>query len=110
LLAITFQENIVNKIVLALATVATLGLSTAAFAENPSPSMQGRVQLPQSQATLAHKTRVSHRIEAKKVVLAHHRNLHRELSHPRQYGYDSVKKNLVKHAAAKKTVRTKASS
>jgi|SoiMethySBSTD1v2_1073268.scaffolds.fasta_scaffold4750866_1 hypothetical protein len=37
-----------NKIVLALATVATLGLSTAAFAENPTSSIKERAQPVQS--------------------------------------------------------------
>lgn len=32
------KENIMNKVMLALATIATLGLSTAAFAQNPSAS------------------------------------------------------------------------
>ena len=34
------QESIVNKLVLAFATVAVFGLSTAAFAQNPAASTQ----------------------------------------------------------------------
>ncbi len=55
-----------NKLVLTLATVATFGLSTAAFAQNPAASTptastQERVQPAQSQAPVAHKVRASHR-------------------------------------------------
>jgi ABC-type phosphate transport system substrate-binding protein len=105
-----------NKVVLALATVATLGLSTAAFAENspastPTPaSTQKRVQPAQSQAPVTHKMRASHRSSAKKVVVVRHRTLHRGVLHARHYGYDNGKKVVVKHVPANKTVRTKASS
>jgi CubicO group peptidase (beta-lactamase class C family) len=104
-----------NKLVLVLTTVATLGLSTAAFAENapastPTPaSTQQRVQLPQSQRPVIHKMRASHRAGAKKVLVVRHRTLHRGV-YARQYGYDSGKKVVVKHVPANKTARTKASS
>lgn len=105
-----------NKLVLALTTVATLGISTAAFAENAPASTstpastQGRVQPAQSQAPVPHKMRASHRAGAKKVVVVGHRTLHRRVLHARHYGYDNGKKVVVKHLPANKTVRTKASS
>jgi hypothetical protein len=99
-----------NKIMLALATVATLGLSTAAFAQNPTPSIKERVQPAQSKASVSHKMRVSHRVGSEKFVMAHHHNLHHQSLRPRHYSYDSGTKNFAKHTAAHKTVRTKASS
>jgi hypothetical protein len=101
-----------NKLVLALATVATFGLSTAAFAQNPtasSPIAQERVQPAQSQAPGAHKMRTSHRTGAKKVVVVRHRTLHRKVSHARHYRYDN-RKVVGKHMPANKTLRTKTSS
>jgi len=103
-----------NKLVLALATVATFGLSTAAFAQNPAASTpttstQERVQPAQSQA-VAHKMRASHRAGAKKVVVVRHRTLHRGVSHARYYGYHNGKKVVVKHMPSHRAVRTKASS
>jgi hypothetical protein len=94
-----------NKIVLALATVATLGLSTAAFAENPTSSIKERAQPVQSHAAVIHKMGVNHRVGAKKYVMAH-----RHHRHTMHYTYDSGKMSLAKHAAAKTKVKTKASS
>jgi hypothetical protein len=104
-----------NKLVLTLATVATFGLSTAAFAQNPpastpTASTQERVQPAQSQAPVAHKVRTSHRASAKKAVVVRHRTLHRGVSHARHYGHDNGKKVVVKHMPANRTVRTKTSS
>jgi hypothetical protein len=115
LLVISLQEDIMNKLVLAFATVATFGLSTAAFAQNPAASTptastQERIQPAQSQAPVAHKMRASHRAGAKKVVIVRHRSLHRGVSHARHYGYSNGKKVVVKHMPANRTVRTKASS
>ena len=92
----------------ALATVATFGLSTAAFAQNPAASKptastQERVQPAQSQAPVAHKMRPSRRAGAKKVVVVCHRTLHRRVSHARHYGCDNGKKVVVKHMPAKRT-------
>jgi Ni/Co efflux regulator RcnB len=103
------QEDIMNKLVLTLATVATFGLSTAAFAQNPPASTQERVQPAQSQPA-AHKVRTSHRASAKKAVVVRHRTLHRGVSHARHYGHDNGKKVVVKHMPANRTVRTKTSS
>ncbi len=103
-----------NKLVLALAAVATFSLSTTAFAQNPAASTpiastQERVQPAQSQAPVAHKMRASHRTGAKKVVVVRHRTLHHRVSHARHYGYDNGKV-VVKHMPAKRTLKTKASS
>ena len=104
-----------NKLVLALATVATFGLTTAAFAQNPAASTpttsrQERVQPAQSQALVAHKMRASHRAGAKKVVVVRHRGVHRGVLHARHYGHHNGKKVVVKHMPGHGTVRTKASS
>ena len=97
-----------NKLVLVLATVATFGLGTAAFAASPSTaSTQERVQSAQSQATGAHKMKASHRA-GKKVMVGHHRHL--RASHARHYRHDNGKKVAVKHVPANRTTRTKASS
>ena len=85
-----------NKIVLALATVATLGLSTAAFAQNPTASTQKHVQHVQSRAPGAHKMRSG--------------NLHRVTWHPQHFSHAKGKKVAGKHLAAHKTAKTKASS
>ena len=100
-----------NKLVLVLATAATFGLATAAFAASPSTaSTQERVQPAQSHATGAHKMKASHRAGAKKVVAGHHRSVHLKASHARHYRHDNGKKVAVKHVPANKTTRTKASS
>lgn len=98
-----------HKLVLALATVAAFGLSTAAFAETPAAATSTastQNQPAQSKAPVAHKMRASHRAGAKKVVVVRHHTLHRGVSHPRSGG----KKVIVKHVPAKKTVTTKVSS
>jgi hypothetical protein len=109
------QENIMNKLVLAFATIATLGLCTAVFAQNPTASTstastRDRIQPPQSKAPVAHKMRASHPVGAKKVAVAHHRGLHRKVLYARHYGHDNANKLVVKHMPANKTPRTKASS
>jgi hypothetical protein len=95
-----------HKLVLALATVAAFGLSTAAFAQTPAaststPSTQSKTA--QSQAPVAHKMRASHRAGAKKVVRHHVR--HHRVTQTRHNGHG--KKVAVKHMPAKKTVTTK---
>ena len=96
-----------NKIMLALATVATLGLSTAAFAQNPTTSTREHTQISKPQAPVAHKIRVSHQTGGKKLVATHHRGLHR--LHSPHYALHKGQK-VVQHMAVHKTVRTKASS
>jgi hypothetical protein len=103
-----------NKLMLALATVATLGLSTAAFAQNPATSTpaaraQG-IQSTQLKAPVAHKMRASHRTNVKKVVVVHRRVLHRGAWYARHHGYDNGKKVVVKHITTTRTPRTKAAS
>lgn len=100
-----------NKLVLVLATAATFGFGTAAFAASPSTaSTQERGQPAQSQATGAHKMKASHRADGKKVMARHHRTVHLKASHARHYRHDNGKKVAVKHAPANRTPRTKASS
>ncbi len=105
-----------NKLVLVLATAATFGFGTAAFAASPSTaspstaSTQERVQPAQSQATGAHKMKASHRADGKKVMARHHRTVHLKASHARHYRHDNGKKVAVKHVPANRTARTKASS
>jgi hypothetical protein len=96
-----------HKLVLALATVAAFGLSTAAFAETPAaststPSTQSKTA--QSQAPVAHKMRASHRAGA---VVRHHVRHHR-VTQTRHNGHG--RKVAVKHMPAKKTVTTKSTS
>jgi len=104
------QESIVNKLVLAFATVAAFGLSTAAFAQNPTASTQGRVQPLRSPAAVAHNMREGHRTDLKKVAAAPHRSLHRGTSHARHYVHKNGKKVVVGHMTTHKVARTKASS
>ena len=62
-----------NKLVLALATVAAFGLSTAAFAENPAASTSTastQTQAAQPQAPAAHKARASHRTGARNTPIS----------------------------------------
>ena len=89
-----------NKLVLAFATVAAFGLSTAAFAANPAVSTS--ITSTQNQAA------PSHRAGAKKVV--RHHTLHRKVSHARHYGNGHGKRVAAKHLPAKKTVTTKTAS
>jgi hypothetical protein len=96
---------------LVLATAATFGLSTAAFAASPpTASTQERIQPAQSKATGAHKMKASHRADGKKVMARHHRTVHLKASHARHYRHDNGKKVAVKHVPAKRTTKTKASS
>jgi hypothetical protein len=100
-----------NKLVLALATVAAFGLSSAAFAETPAAptsSVSTRTQPAQSQAPAAHKMRATHRAGGKKVV--RHHTLHRKASQARHYGHDRGKKVAVKHMPSKKLVAPKTAS
>jgi len=97
-----------HKLVLALATVAAFGLSTAAFAETPAAATSTtstQNQPAQSKAPVAHKMRASHRAGAKKVV-RHHVRHHRVA----QTHYGHGKKVAVKHMPAKKPVTTKSAS
>jgi len=96
------MENYVNKIMLALAMVTTIGLTTTAFA-GTTPSMKD-VQPAQSHASVAHKKHASHRVGAKRIVVVHNHKAYRHCSH-----YTS-KKHIAKHVAAKKATVTKASS
>jgi hypothetical protein len=104
------KEDIMNKLVLALATVAAFGLSTAAFAETPAAptSAASQTQPAQSQGPAAHKMRATHRAGGKKVV--RHHTLHRKASHARYYGQDRGKKVAVKHMPSKKVVTPKTAS
>jgi len=102
-----------NKLVLALATAAIFGLSTAAFAQNPTlstttPSMQSHVRAPQAKAPVAHKTRANNRQGTNKAVVAHRYNRHHKLLHARHH--DHGKNVVVKHARANTTPKSKASS
>jgi hypothetical protein len=100
-----------NKLVLVLATAATFGFGTAAFAASPSTAAtQERVQPAQSQATGAHKMKASHRADGKKIMARHHRTVHLKASHARHYRHDNGKKVVVKHVPGNKTMRTKVSS
>jgi len=98
----------VHKTMIALATVATIGLTTAAFA-NTTSSMKD-IRSAQPQASVTYKKHVSHRVGAKKVVVAHNRPLHRPAVHATHYSHHAGKKHVAKHVAAKKTMREKASS
>ncbi len=98
-----------KKLVLALATVATFGLSTAAFAEDPAPTLQ-RAQPTQSQTHVSHNMKASHRIGVRKVVVRHDRGLHRGFLHSRHYGYNKGKKVVIKHTPTHRTLKTKAAS
>jgi hypothetical protein len=80
-----------NKLAFTLATVAALGLSTAAFAQtSTTTSTSQRVQPMQSQT------------HATKHVKKRH--------HARHYASHKGKKLAVKHTPATKTVKTKAAS
>ena len=101
-----------NKLV-PLAAVVMLGLSTAAFAQNPAASMttppsQNSIQLPQSKAPAAHKMRTSHYRGAKKTVIAYHHNQHHKAAQARHH--ENGKKVAVKHEPASKGPKIKASS
>jgi len=100
-----------NKLVLALVTVAGFGLSTAVFAETPAPptsAVSTQTQPAQSQAPAAHKMRATHRASGKKVV--RHHTLHRKASQARHYRHDRARKVAVKHMPSKKVVTPKTAS
>jgi hypothetical protein len=102
-----------NKLVLALATAAAFGLSTAAFAQNPTAwtttaSMQAHNQVPQATKPVAHKTRAHNGYRGYKAVMAHHHKRHHRLWQARRHG--NGKKVFVKSAPASTTPKTKASS
>jgi hypothetical protein len=90
----------VNKTMLALVMVATIGLTTAAFADTASSTKH--VQPAQPHASVITKKQVSHRIGAKKTAVAHNHNY--------RQGHYTSKKHVAKHVAGKKTAGTKASS
>jgi hypothetical protein len=96
----------VNKIMLALATVATIGLTTAAFAET-TPSMKD-VQPAHAQASVMHKKTASHRVGARHVAYKH--PVYRPGAHVARYSHYAGKKHCAKHVTAKRTVRTKTSA
>ena len=93
-----------NKLVLALATAAALGLSTAAFAENPAvPTSTVSTQKAATPSKApAHKMRASHRLAPK------HRTVHHKVT--RHSGNHHGKRVAVKHLPAKKAVSMKAAS
>ena len=93
---------------LALVTVATIGLTSAAFAET-TPSMKD-VQPVQSQASVTHKQKVSHRIGGKKVVVAYHHAHYRTAARATHHSHYTGKKHHAMHVVAKKTLRAKTSS
>ena len=97
-----------NKTMLVLATVATLGLSSAAFAESAAPAMKQGAQPTHSQASVTHKKRLSHRVAARKSAVAYRHNPHHQVRHTSHQA--NGKNSLVKHATANKKMRTKASS
>ena len=97
-----------NKLAFALATVATLGLSTAVFAQASNTALPQRVQSAQSQTHATHHVKKRHRAEVNKVLVRHDRSLHRG-SFSRHYGQKN-KKVVIKHAPATKTAKTKAAS
>ena len=98
-----------NKLAFALATVATLGLSTAVFAQASNTVSPQRVQSAQSQTHATHHVKKRHRAGVNKVLVRHDRSLHRGSLHARHYGQKN-KKVVIKHAPATKTAKTKAAS
>jgi hypothetical protein len=103
------KEDIMNKLVLAVATVAAFGLSTAAFAETPAaPTSAASTQTQSAQAPAAYKMRATNRAGGKKVV--RHHTLHRRSLHARHYGHDRGKNVALKHMPSKKVVTPKTAS
>ena len=98
-----------SKTMLVLATVAMLGLSSAAFADNAAPVMKEGVQPTHTQASVTHKKRLSHRVGARKSAVAYRHNPHHQVRHSHQANSNG-KKSLPKHATANKKMGTKASS
>jgi hypothetical protein len=99
-----------NKLAFALATIATLSLSTPVFAQTSTTASPQRVQSAQSQTHAVHHVKKRHHARVNKVVVRHDRGLHRGFLHSRHYGYQKNKKFVIKHTPATKTVKTKAAS
>jgi hypothetical protein len=99
-----------NKLAFALATIATLSLSTTVFAQAPTTASPQRVQPAQSQTHATHHVKKRHHPGVNKVVVRRDRGLHRGFLHSRHYGYAKTKKVVIKHTPATKTVKTKAAS
>jgi hypothetical protein len=97
-----------SKTMLVLATVAMLGLSSTAFAENAAPAMKEKVQTTHAQTSVTHKARLSHRVGARKSAVAYRHNPHHQVRHASHQA--NGKKSLPKQATADKKMRTKASS
>jgi hypothetical protein len=97
-----------SKTMLVVATVAMLGLSGAAFAENAAPAMKEGVQPTHTQVSVTHKKRLSHRVGARKSAVAYRHNPHHQVRHASHQA--SGKKSLSKHATANKKMPTKTSS
>jgi len=98
----------VNKTMLALATVATISLTTAAFAE-AAPSKKDVHPAP-TQASVIHKQKVSHRVGGKNVVVAYHHSVYRLAARATHYSHYTGKNHRTMHVVAKKTIRPKTSS
>ena len=98
-----------NKLAFALATIATLSLSTTVFAQASTTASPQRVQSAPSQTQATHHVMKRHRAGVNEVVGRHDRGLHRGFVHSRHYGYQRNKKVVIKHMPAK-TVKTKAGS
>jgi hypothetical protein len=98
-----------NKLAFALATAATLGLSTAVLAQASNSTSPQGVQSAQSQTHAAQHVKKRHPAGVNKVVVRHDRSLHRGSLHSRHYGQKN-KKVVIKHAPASKTAKTKAAS
>jgi hypothetical protein len=98
-----------SKTMLVLATVAMLGLSSAAFAESAAPAMKQGAQPTHSQASVTHKKRLSHRVAARKSAVAYRHNPHHQVWQASHQANSNGKKSLPKHASANRKMRTKAS-
>jgi hypothetical protein len=99
-----------NKLAFALATIATLSLSTAVFAQAFTAASPQRVQSAQPQTHATQHVKKRHRASVNKVVVRHDRGLHRGFLHSRHYGYAKNKKVIIKHTPTTKTVKTKVAS
>jgi hypothetical protein len=93
---------------LALATVATISLTTAAFAE-AAPSKKDVHPAP-TQASVIHKQKVSHRVGGKNVVVAYHHSVYRPAARATHYSHYTGQNHRTMHVVAKKTIRPKTSS
>ena len=90
-----------SKTAFVLAIVATLGLSTMAFADAP-PTTKVPVQHAHSQASVTHNKRLGQT----KYAVANHHSRHHQVRHASHQA--GGKKSLPKHATAGKKTRTKA--